>query len=73
MHKLSDFENKKLNDPSLKHLIIEITAFIKKNNIQSTEKIKMLKGEGIDILIRKGDESFYRHKNCAIKCRSTKI
>ena len=60
MHKLSDFDNKKLNDPSLKHSDYkkEITAFIKENNIQSTEKIKMPKGEGVDIWIRKGDEEF---------------
>ena len=60
MHKLSDFENQKLNDPSLKHSRYreEIIEYINVNNIQYSVRRKIQKGEGVDVWLSKGGKEF---------------
>ena len=55
MHKLSDFENKKLNNPALPHSLYkkEIADFISMKNIKPNERRKMPKGEGVDVWLKK--------------------
>ena len=55
MHKLSDFENKKLNNPALPHSLYkkEIADFISMKNIKPNERRRMPKGEGVDVWLKK--------------------
>ena len=59
-HEISDFENKKLDDPTLKHSTFkkDIIEFINSNNIKSSSRRKMQKGEGVDIWLQKNGKEF---------------
>lgn len=55
LHKIAEFESKKLENASLKHSVFfdEICTFINQENISIKNYKKIPKGEGVDLFLRK--------------------